>query len=125
MHSQRSKNSKKDPKMTSKLLKEGSGIRRSFDGRKSMNLTREDHFKISCDDFTKSRYRENVINFDFKVQIKLIEIEDASQKGNKNNKSKDKNSNMPFKKEEKLDYKARLKRAQSSRPLRMALKDLE
>jgi hypothetical protein len=47
MPSQRSKNSKKELKMTSKLLKEGSGIRRSFDGRKSMNLTREDLFKIS------------------------------------------------------------------------------
>jgi hypothetical protein len=54
-----------------------------------------------------------------------MQIDGVSQKANKTNKSKDKNSNMPFKNEEKLDYKTRLKRAQSSRPLRMALKDLE
>ena len=39
-----------------KLNKESNAVRRSFNGRKSMNLTREDHFKMSHDELQVKFY---------------------------------------------------------------------
>lgn len=100
--------------MPAKLLKEGSNLRRSFNGRKSMNLTKEDHFAISTENVFKSRQKENIpSNFTHKSK--------GTSKIKENNWT-----NMPLKGENRpVDYKARLKRAQSSKPLRFSLKDLE
>jgi hypothetical protein len=61
-YKQQSKNKMKKEvtKVTSKFLKEGSQTRRSFDGRKSMNFTRDDHLKVSYDDFSKTKQKENI-----------------------------------------------------------------
>lgn len=105
-------------KIPAKLLKEGSNVRRSFNGRKSMNLTEEDHFKIQSDEFNKTRQKENISsNIQAYNMPKLKNV----TKINKNNWT-----NMPLKEEDRpVNYKTRLKRAQSSKPLRISLKDLE
>ena len=57
---QKKSKAKKEMKMGSRLLKEGSTGRRSFDGRKSLNFTKDDHFRVTHDDSLKSRQKENV-----------------------------------------------------------------
>jgi len=112
----RNKKSKKDNgKIASRLVKESNTIRGSFDGRKSMNMTKEDNLKMSYDDFPKSRQKDNIC------------LNTQTQKGKSNFKFKPHNSiNMSSKVEpQPVDYRSRLSRAQSSKPLRVSLKDLD
>jgi len=80
-----------------------------------MNMTKEDNLKMSYDDFPKSRQKDNIC------------LNTQTQKGKSNFKFKPHNSiNMSSKVEpQPVDYRSRLSRAQSSKPLRVSLKDLD
>lgn len=113
----KNKMKKEVAKVSSKFLKEGSQNRRSFDGRRSMNFTRDDHLKVSYDDFSKTKQKENI----------CYNIGNSNTQKRTTSKMKDKSSPEIFANEEDgpVNYKTRLKRVQSSRPLRVSLKDLD
>jgi hypothetical protein len=105
-------------KGSSKILKAGSQSRRSFDGRKSVNFTNDDHFKASYDDFSKMKQKEN-------ISYNVVNVCNTHKRTTNKMKHTVSPDTYTSEEERSVDDSAKLKRAQSSRPLGISLKDLD
>jgi hypothetical protein len=105
-------------KGSSKILKGGSQSRRSFDGRKSVNFTSDDHFKASYDDFSKMKQKEN-------ISYNIANVCNTQKKTTSKMKYTISPETYTSEEERSVEDNSKLKRAQSSKPLGISLKDLE